>query len=172
MAANLNYGTLVQDEGSQTDNCLVEKYCPGNDSLQCTSLGGLYQWDELMTYLPANNAATEGKQGVCPPEWHVPTLDEWTELISYYLGPSLAGWSLMDPYLLPGFHAKTGGVLYQNNTRAFMPPGFSASIFWTSTSGPPGSSKAFSHGLNVMNPSVSRYLSFRSNAFPVRCVRD
>jgi uncharacterized protein (TIGR02145 family) len=172
MSVNLNYGTFIQDSQVQSDNCSVEKYCEGNDQGKCTESGGLYQWDELMNYLPPDNAFTEGKQGLCPPEWHVPTEAEWAELETFYQGPGLAGWSLIDLNPLYGFHARTLGVLYQNIFWAFLPPGFTASIFWTSTVSPSSTARVYTHGLNQINASVSKYFSARGNAFPVRCVRD
>ncbi len=172
MAANLNYGAYITDKVAQTDNCTAEKYCQGNDALKCSEAGGFYQWDELMTYRPADNASAEGEQGLCPPEWHVATEAEWAELISYYLGPGLAGWTISDPIPAESFHAKTQGVLYQNFSWDFLPPGLSATLFWTSTVSPTGDSRIFSHGVNGISPSVSTYSSLRSNAFPVRCVKD
>ena len=172
MSANLNYGTFIQTRNPQTDNCLVEKYCADNDISSCNKSGGYYQWDELMVYLPAGNDGAEGSQGICPPEWHVATEAEWSELIYYYQNPGFAGWNLLDPDPLHGFHAKTAGVLYQNNIWGFLPTGFSATIFWTSTVYPADKTKILSHGLNEINPSVSTYFSTRGNAFPVRCVKD
>jgi uncharacterized protein (TIGR02145 family) len=45
-----------------------------------------------------------------------------------------------------------------------------AAFFWSSTSH--GSFKAWAHGMNDYDPSVSFYPSLRSNAFSVRCIRD
>ena len=171
MGSNLNYGNFIQGNVVQTDNCIIEKYCPGNNVSKCSESGGRYQWDELMAYLPADNAFAEGAQGLCPPEWHVATEAEWAGLINYYQGSGLAGWGLIDPNLADGFHAKTQGVFYQNNSWDFMPPAFSASLFWTSTVST-SDTRIISHGLNDINPSVSKYFSLRNNAFPVRCVRD
>ncbi|MCX6250662.1 MAG: hypothetical protein NTX61_07915 [Bacteroidetes bacterium] len=47
--------------------------------------------------------------------------------------------------------------------------GFST-FFWSSTSH--GPDKAWSHGMNGTDPSVSLYPAFRSNAFSVRCLKD
>jgi uncharacterized protein (TIGR02145 family) len=172
MSSNLNYGGFIQGQNPQTDNCVIEKYCQGNNASACTESGGLYQWDELMDYLPSGNFNSDGKQGICPPEWHVATETEWTALINYYQSPGIAGWNLLDPDLLWGFHAKTFGVLYQNNVWGFLPPGFSATIFWTSSFHPDDKTKIYSHGLNEINPSVSTYFSTRGNALPLRCVKD
>ena len=172
MSANLDYGTVIPDNLVQSDNCMPEKYCKGNNPANCSSTGGLYQWDELMNYLPADNASAEGKQGLCPPEWHVPTEAEWAGLITFNYGSGLAGWFMLDLNTAYGFHGKTEGILYQNLIWAFIPPGFSASIFWTSTVSPLSASRIFTHGMNDISASVSKYFSLRGNALPVRCVRD
>jgi len=172
MSTNLNYGTYIQDNVVQTDNCLSEKYCQNNDASKCALSGGLYQWGELMNYLPADNVSAEGKQGLCPPEWHVATEADWAELENYYQGVGLAGWSLLDPNPAFGFHGLDEGFLYQNLVWAFLPPGFSATMFWTSTVSPYGNTRIISHGMNEINASVSKYFSARGNALPVRCVRD
>ena len=172
MSANLNYGTYQQGFVPQTDNCIVEKYCPGNDPLKCAEAGGLYQWDELMNFLPADNSLAEGMQGLCPPEWHVATESEWKELINYSMGPGIAGWQLLDPWPQYGFHAENLGILYQNYIWSFVPPQFSATMFWTSTVSQSGDGRIASHGMNEINASVSSYFSSRSNGFAVRCVKD
>ncbi|MEI7663200.1 MAG: FISUMP domain-containing protein, partial [Bacteroidota bacterium] len=155
--------------------------CRGNDAAKCNIYGGYYQWDELMGYLNADNAdnaggsdnfLAEGKQGICPPEWHVATEGEWTELVNNYLGPGLAGWDLSDSFPVYGFHAKSQGLFYQNFAWDFMPPGFSATLFWTSTVSPADDTRIISHGVNTISPSVSKYGSAKSNGFPARCVRD
>jgi len=161
MAANLNRGTQITSLQVQFDNCVDEKYCFGNDAAKCSKYGGLYQWDELMRY---DN--TPAGQGICPPGWHIPTESEWTILLNFYQGESRAGEPLLDT-LVAGFRAHTSGVFYQNSTWSYV--GF-ATLFWTST--PWNAITAISHGLNVYDFSVSLYPSSRSNAFPVRCLRD
>jgi uncharacterized protein (TIGR02145 family) len=172
MATNLNYGSYIHGNYAQTDNCVVEKYCQGNDISKCAESGGVYQWDELMAFLPADNSAAEGRQGLCPPEWHVATEADWAMLSDYYQGPGLAGWSLLDPNPAYGFHGKTSGMFYQNSSWSFMPPGFSGTFFWTSTVSPGGILRVVARGLNDINPSISSYSALRNNGFPVRCVRD
>jgi uncharacterized protein (TIGR02145 family) len=45
-----------------------------------------------------------------------------------------------------------------------------AILFWSSSSNAPY--KAWAHGMNEYDPSVSYYPSAKSNAFPVRCLKD
>ena len=162
MQKNLNYGTSLQGSTEQTDNCINEKYCYNDDAANCSTYGGLYQWDEVMAYTSA-----PGSQGLCPPGWHVPTQTEWNTLFVFYQNQALAGKPLQDSILSLGFKAKESGVNYSNSVWKFQ--GF-ATLFWTST--PSGSIKAVSHGMNLQNFSVSDYYSNRSNAIGVRCISN
>ena len=161
MAANLNYGNQISPSQVQFDNCIAEKYCYNDNSLNCTNNGGLYQWDEMMKY-----DDTPAGQGLCPPGWHVPTETDWTTLFNFYLGNAFAGKPLQDTNIT-GFKALTSGVFYLNSSWSFN--GF-ATLFWSST--PWNATKGISHGLNVFDYSVSLYPSSRANAFPVRCTKD
>ena len=72
---NLNIGTMISSNTGgqlQTNNNIIEKYCYDNVAVNCTTYGGLYEWDEAMQY-----ATAEGAQGICPSGWHVPTDNEW-----------------------------------------------------------------------------------------------
>ena len=161
MAVNLDNGNAVLSTKAQTDNCISEKYCLNDNSVNCDLYGGLYQWDELMKYY-----GSPGGQGLCPPGWHVPTENEWSSLFNFYRGNALAGSPMKDLYFNQ-FNARIKGINYLNSIWSFAD---FATFFWSSTS--LETTKAFSHGLNVYNCSVSLYSSARSNAFPVRCVQD
>jgi uncharacterized protein (TIGR02145 family) len=161
MAADLNYGQQLAASGYQRDNCVVEKYCYSDNPGACAVSGGLYQWDELMKYdnVPAG-------QGLCPPGWHVPTEADWSTLFSFYISNSFAG-SPLKYTGYSGFNALLDGVRFKNASWNFS--NF-ATLFWSSTSH--GPYKAWAHGMNQNNPSVSNYPSARNNAFPVRCIKD
>ena len=149
---------------SQVDNCIVEKYCFNDSEANCTQFGGLYQWDELMRYDPV-----PGGQGLCPPGWHVPTDLEWLILFNFYGGQSVAG-TLLKTQGTGNFCALLNGVVYQNHTWSFHPPGLSSTFFWTSET--VGQWQIKSHGLNSMTGSVSDYSSARGNGLAVRCLLD
>jgi uncharacterized protein (TIGR02145 family) len=157
MAANLNFGIPVPSTQYQRDNCIPERYKSGVGSQE----SGVYQWDELMNYddIPVT-------QGLCPPGWHVPAESDWNTLFSNWGSNGYAGSPLKyDGY--SGFNALLVGVNHQNRQWDFAD---FATLFWSSTSH--GPYKAWSHGLNEYNHSVSFYPSLRSNAFSVRCLRD
>ncbi len=89
MAENLDYGTyvpIVTGEGAFG----TQKYCYGDNTANCTTWGGLYEWQEMMNGssgcngtapLPESNArCLTMVQGICPTGWHVPAHYEWTLL--------------------------------------------------------------------------------------------
>lgn len=157
MASNLNFGNPLSSTQHQRDNCVAEKYSHPSSLVP----GAYYQWDELMRY-----DDTPGLQGLCPPAWHVPTEAEWNTLFANWISSGFAGSPLKyDGY--SGFNALLGGANFQNRTWSF--DSF-VTLFWTSTQS--SAYKAWSHGMNDYDPSVSLYPSSKSNAFSVRCVKD
>ena len=64
---NLDIGTKIAGSLNQTDNSIIEKYCYGDLDANCTTYGGLYQWNEAMQYVTTVNT-----QGICPTGWHIP----------------------------------------------------------------------------------------------------
>ena len=69
---NLDVGIRINGSQNQTDNGTIEKYCYNNDPSNCSTYGGLYQWDEMMQY-----TTQERTRGICPEGWHIPTDAEW-----------------------------------------------------------------------------------------------
>jgi uncharacterized protein (TIGR02145 family) len=161
MAKNLDYGSQIPAASFQRDNCIVEKYCRGDSTTNCTSLGGLYQWDEMMRYVDAPTI-----QGLCPPGWHVPDESEWNTLFNFYISNGFAGAALKSTGF-SGYNALLNGLRYDAMRWSFS--GF-ATFFWSSTSH--GPVKAWAHAMNHYNPSVSYYPGNRHNAFSIRCLKD
>jgi len=161
LASNLNYGTILVSSQDQRDNCISEKYCYNDIPTNCTNQGGLYQWDELMLF-----DETPAGQGFCPPGWHIPTENDWNILFGNYINSGFAG-SPLKYSGYSGFNALLSGARHINRGWDFQ--GF-ATYFWSST--PRSDSKAWAHGMNDADPSVSLYPSLRVNAFSVRCLKD
>ena len=158
MQTNLDFGSTINDLIQQTDNCIVEKYSrnPG-----LGTRNSYYQWDEVMRYDP-----TPDLQGLCPPGWHVPDETEWATLFNYYQGSARAGYPLQDPYL-DGFKAFQNGVYYLNSIWSFSD---FATLFWSSTMA--DQTRAYAHGMNTIDQSVSVYAGLKANGFSVRCLKD
>ena len=158
MAAGLDYGTTISASSPQRDNCIAEKYMPPSSFVPRPSF---YQWDELMQY-----QETENLQGLCPPEWHVPSETDWEILFANWTNNAFAGKPLLYTGF-SGFNALLTGVQFFNRLWEFED---SATFLWSSTAH--GPHKAWAHAMNEYNYSVSYYPSYRLNAFSVRCVRD
>ncbi|MCX6249953.1 MAG: hypothetical protein NTX61_04290 [Bacteroidetes bacterium] len=158
MATNLNYGNAIPETQNQRDNCIPEKY---SGPMSQVPSPAFYQWDELMQY-----DETLSTQGLCPPGWHVPAESDWNTLYTVYINSAFAAWPLLYTGY-SGFNATLSGVRHMNTTWDWN--GF-ATFFWSSTTH--GSIKAWSHGMNSFDPSVSAYPALRSNAFSVRCLKD
>ena len=121
-------------------------------------------------------ASTSADQGLCPPEWHIPTETEWQSMInaiSIAIPPpadGISGSFMKDTFLNPGFQALTRGIYYLNNTWSFSSGSISGAMYWTATRN--GTNRGIARGVNSINPSTSRYPGSRENAFSVRCVKD
>jgi len=158
MAEDLNYGTEIYSNMVQRDNCVPEKYTVHSSLFTVHSY---YQWDELMNY-----DESVSTQGLCPPGWHVPSVADWNTLFKNYTDDGFAA-SPLKYSGFSGFNALLNGARHLNKSWDY--PGF-ATFFWSSTAH--GTDKAWAHGMNDPDPSVSAYPAFRTNAFSVRCLRD
>jgi len=72
---NMNVGTMIPGIQDMSDDGIIEKYCYDDEPDSCTVYGGLYQWNEMMQY-----TTIQVVQGICPPDWHLPTDEEWKVL--------------------------------------------------------------------------------------------
>jgi uncharacterized protein (TIGR02145 family) len=161
LASNLNFGTTIASTQDQRDNCIAEKYCYNDNPVNCLNHGGLYQWDEVMRF-----DETPADQGFCPPGWHIPTENDWNILFATYINNGFAG-SPLKYSGYSGFNALLSGTRHINKSWNYQ--GF-ATFFWSST--PRSDNKAWAHGMNDPDPSVSLYPASRVNAFSVRCLKD
>jgi uncharacterized protein (TIGR02145 family) len=154
MAENLNYDVA----GSR---------CYGNDPANCDKYGRLYDWATAKT--------------VCPEDWHLPKMSEWTTLTRYVddnghiscgfgscAGKHLqatSGWYInygQDTY---GFSALPGG--------SSIPSNFAIGEYgqWWSSS-EDGSYNAYSLAMNYAIAATGQSSLSKGYLFSVRCVRD
>jgi len=167
---NLDVGTMIPGIDEMANNGIIEKYCYNNNPTNCETYGGLYQWNETMQY-----STTPGVQGICPPEWHIPTWEEFNTLkgavggdgnalkredqgIGGGQGTNTSGFSA----LLAGFRDDDGG--------SFGGLGY-YTTFWSSTEGgsAAGAGVLF---LGYDNGVIGLYYGTKTDGFSVRCLKD
>jgi uncharacterized protein (TIGR02145 family) len=164
MSKNLNIGTYIDPLIGQANNAVIEKYCYDNISSKCDSLGGLYEWNEMMQY-----TITEGMQGVCPTGWHVPSDAEWSTLINYVGGPPTSD-SMLCEGCTTGFNALLSGGLSGISGNFFNEDNFA--YFWTSTEESTANAWSYS-GFRISAPQNNNQdLNPKEAAFSIRCIED
>ena len=165
MAENLNYGVMVTATINSTDNGVIEKYCYANNQYLCdNSYGGLYQWQEMMQY-----STIEGVQGVCPEDWHIPTDQEWTNLVNATGGVNNAGTNLATGGS-SGFEAKMGGHRIPGTSGYGFHYVGQRAYFWSSTQ--VLSNNAYDRYLIHSDTHVYTEQQDKEFGFSVRCMQD
>jgi len=172
MAENLNIGQFIAHTTEQSDNSIIEKYCYNNDPANCTTYGGLYQWDEAMNY-----SKVQGSQGICPEGWHLPTDQEWQNMeISLGMTASEAAMSNTWRGTDQGTQLGPGGSAGYNTLycgRSVPGFGFTAlssyEYVWTSNE---SGFDAWRRCLNITDPKIGRYNTFpKQYGMSVRCIK-
>jgi uncharacterized protein (TIGR02145 family) len=180
MAENLNTGSMITGATSQTNNGVIEKHCYDDNTANCDTYGGLYQWDEMMQYL-----TIPGIQGVCPGGWRLPTDAEYCTL-TLFLDPTVdcgevgfsgtdvgtkmkatAGWSGGgNGTNTSGFTALPGGYRSSGGTFGGLTQG---GIFWSSSE---NSSAGWGRNLFYNHADIARGTKAKEYSQSVRCLRD
>ncbi|MEI7813101.1 MAG: FISUMP domain-containing protein [Ignavibacteria bacterium] len=174
---NLNKGTMVDSAIGQTDNSsnnIIEKYCYGNLEANCTTYGGLYQWEEAMAW------TWNSKQGICPTGWHLPTKAEYDTLttVSGVTATDSSGNTLKviettrPGTNTSGFSALFAGTRTQAGT--FLNAG-EMTFFWSYESIiAPDYLSAYRMALfnNNWNMNIGTVLKSDGLGFSVRCLKD
>ncbi|MEI7452153.1 MAG: FISUMP domain-containing protein [Candidatus Falkowbacteria bacterium] len=180
MSKNLNVGTMLCGAGGgttcntdQSNNIpvpVIEKYCYNNATSSCDVYGGLYQWDEAMQYNGAN------AKGICPIGWHIPSDNDFSTLVNFLGGASVAGGKMKamtadwNTYAADpgdnssGFSVLPAGYVYNHGFGQI----YSQTIFWTSTNNfyPPDWYLTYG-GTDIAHSSY-----YKSSAVSVRCIKD
>lgn len=164
MAKNLN----VETEGS---------WCYDNKPENCEKYGRLYTWAAAMNLLESCNGlhcAVEARhRGICPSGFHIPTRDEFKELVKFVGGSEKAqkalrsktGWEKKgsDTY---GFSALPAGY-YSSTYEKFYYVGNYAD-FWSSTEYKGDNA----YDLYIGDRSAYVDSDVKYNAYSVRCLQD
>jgi len=167
---NLDVGTMINGLDTAGNNDIIEKYCYNDDTANCTTYGGLYQWDEAMQYL-----IIAGTQGICPTSWHIPSYAEYQTLQTAVSNDGNAlkaiGQGTGDGAgtNTSGFSALLAGYRnYDGNFYSFS-LGFNT-FFWSSTE----IDAKYANYVSLYN-GVSNfyfYYSYKVDGFSVRCLKD
>ena len=137
-----------------------------NKSIYGTTYGKLYNW-----------YAVNDKRGLAPKGWHIPSDDEWTELIDYLGGESFAGGKMKSLTLWEnpskrttnesGFTALPGGYRYSDKYFSFL--GTNA-YFWSSSEY--DKDYAWERSLNTGISVVWRRENAKECGLSIRCIRN
>jgi uncharacterized protein (TIGR02145 family) len=144
-------------------------YCwyNNNEATYKASYGALYNWYALNT------------RNLCPTGWHVPTDDEWTGMITFLGGGSVAGGKLKEPgtthWLSPntgatnesGYTLLPGG--YRNVLGTFINAG-NYGYLWSSTEY--ANNYAWYRYIYYSASNVYSMNNWKNCAFSVRCLQD
>lgn len=191
MAENLRYAGENADEttiANLTDNIS----CYSGDESYCAEKAGyMYTWTAAMNISPtyqtdvSDYPSAPNHRGLCPEGFHVPTLDEWNELIRYAeengngdsAAVSLRSTKTWEPSNtaplgtdLFGFSAVATGALYGYN--GYSEVEGQNTMFWTAT---PIESYDYAWGMNIYHWEITVDDGSRGKSWPtgyLRCVKD
>ncbi len=178
MQQNLNVGTMVTGVTTQgVSTTSIQKYCYNNTESNCTTNGGLYQWNQAM-----GGSTTAGATGICPAGWHIPTHDEFTLLerttctsgsctTDFPYDITTTGWKgTNEGTTLKNPAGLFRGLLAGNrNTDGSFDYVGSRVYFWPSLQ---SGGEAWRRSLNSGYPQVYRGTYDKAAGFSVRCLKD
>ena len=201
-----NCGTITDADGNVYNTVIINNKCWMRENLKTTKLNDDTSisietndaaWDILTT--PAycwydNNQSTYGNTygalynwfavetgKLCPSGWHVPTDDEWTALIDYLGGESVAGGKLKETGTA---HWKSPNTGADNSSYFTALPGsyrgtgghFSSVIlqkgYWWSSTGHETYSSVWYRNITSSSKRVYRHHLGKDHGFSIRCVKD
>ncbi len=145
-----------------------------DDPENVETFGNLYNW-----------YVVDDTRDVCPEGWHVPTDDEFQELVDYFGGDVIAGGPLKDTGTIEG----NDGIWYNPNSGATNESSFTAlpggqrdnsggnyhfinyyGYFWSSTAN--SDYDAWARVLNNSDSGVNHWNADKSFGLSVRCIKD
>jgi uncharacterized protein (TIGR02145 family) len=185
MAENLRYlPSIVGPETSSTTTSYYYVYdYSGTDvnAAKATSnyktYGVLYNWTAAMAGSASNTKNPSGVQGVCPKGWHLPSDAEWTQLIDYLRGTSLAGGKLKETGTTH-WTSPNNGATNQTGFTA-LPGGYCDGTFhvvgiggywWSATEY--DATDAWSLSLDNYTSNAGKSFLYKALGFSIRCVKD
>ena len=167
---NENLRTTHYADGRPITN--IYKYqCPEypNAENNATTFGLLYDWYDA---LDSNITRTRAiyKQGICPTGWHIPSDDEFEELININLQTvrSTDYWLYNAGDNATGFDLRPAGMYSYNSARYENLLG--NTYLWSATSLSTTTARCYAADCNCYL--IYELTSAKTNAYSVRCVKD
>lgn len=176
MAENLK--TTHYDDGTviplvttatEWENLTTPGFCWYDNDINTNgnTYGALYNWYAVDT------------DKLCPSGWHVPSDEDWSILITYLDGDSIAGGKLKESGTAHWEIPNTGATNTTNFTA--LPNGYrdiagvyfgieKYSFWWSTTS--VSAISAWNTSLSYASENVSRPGAFMQNGFAIRCIKD
>jgi uncharacterized protein (TIGR02145 family) len=168
MAENLNVGVRIDSNQQPLNDGIIQKFCYHDNVNNCTTYGGLYQWNEAMKY-----DTTPSVQGIEA---------EWTTLITHLGVDTISGGNMKEigttHWLSPNYNATNnsgftglpggefpgvGGSYYGLQSNAY---------FWSSTQYDPIPYTAFGYSLGYNYGGVGQGNLGKGGSFSIRCIHD
>ena len=155
---------------SEWSNLSTDAYCSYyNNDYNMDMYGLLYNWYTV-----------DDIGGLAPVGWHIPTDEEWTILINYLGGYSVAGGKMKETgynhWNNPNYGAtnESGFSVVPGGSRDYSDGTFydgrNDAIFWTFTAN--NSSSAWYVRLTYLNRTVIRLYQNKSTGLSIRCIKD
>ena len=182
-------GREIGEGGNNTSTTTKYWYYPNNQESNADTYGLLYNWTAVMDGAQASSLNPSNRQGVCPNGWHVPSSNEWWQLIAYvhtqeqyYCNgngtnyakalASTTGWNNSQE------ECTIGNAPSNNNASGFsaMPAGYHNSLFgqhaFLSCSDTMYNDMNLAFRLDYNSGTSAWYYNTFDYAFSVRCVKD
>lgn len=150
-----------------------------DDPVNTLTYGKLYTWAAVMNDSASSISNPSGVQGVCPTGWHVPSVDELTELAEYLGGTSIAGGKTKETDTTH-WNSPNTGATNESGFKALpsgarSPAGSFSSLgdytfFWSTTED--DGANAWYRFLSKSNTELYPIYTQKLNGFSVRCVKD
>ena len=172
------------------------RYYPNNDENNVATYGYLYNWTAVMRESVSGGVNHSVVQGVCPIGWHVPSKEEWVELLEFVGNQDIYRCGGNNTDIAKALASTTnwnsstnacavGNTQSSNNITGFcaMPSGGNVASgyldyfgkyarFWSYFEDE-GSYLACSYNLSYSSAAIEYYSSSAEfNGYSVRCVRD
>jgi uncharacterized protein (TIGR02145 family) len=162
------------------DGTPIQYYNYNDDEANALVYGRLYAWSALMNGALSSNTNPSNVQGVAPKGWHIPSKEEWLQLINYLGGENVAGGKLKEAGIVHWVSPNTGAT----NESGFsaLPAGihdFTDVFQWkgdhcafSSSTNNPGQGGVVALMLEYSEAKISIENFHPNDALSVRCVKN